>query len=574
MNELVLNEILLISQKEKRAKKVSFDPNLTVILGKNRTGKSSLLKSIPRAFSAIPEKIGNSWLEARVTNVLKFTICGAQYSILQYGDFYAIFDEAKNLLLATDNVTRQLGPYLANLFEFELKFRMRESSELISPPPAYYLLPFYIDQDVGWMKNWASFKYLTQFDSEWKKNLMEYHAGIRPNEYYKILGSISGLKVEVVAQEKDKRILTNLLEQATSKFKNVNFNIDQDAFKKEIEELLQHCQQLKIIEESLKGKLVELYSKKSSIENQIKVAESALNEARADLRYATITVYEDHVECPTCGATYENSLPERFAIAKDEDRCTHVLFKLNYALMEIKNQIEDEKTKYSQNSGTLAKIKKTLESKQEQVVLRDLIENEGKKELQNVFAVNIEAVNKVLVEQNHAIDKLKVRLKIFDDKERKAAIEKTFSGNMRAFLFDLDVHGGDQNYSRIDAKVSETGSCLPRALLAYYFSFLHVMREYSSAAFCPIILDSPNQQAQDMTNLPKMMKFIRDQRPANTQLILGTEDLCGVDFGGKIVELHEKQSLLQKSDYDEVYAEVIPLMEKAMKGSADTSSGS
>lgn len=568
MNELVLNEILLISQKEKKAKKVTFDPNLTLIVGKNRTGKSSLLKSIPRAFSAIPEKISSSWTDARVTNVLKYTICGVQYSILQYGDFYAIFDRSSNLLFSTDNVTHQLGPYLANLFEFELKFKVRDSSELISPPPAYYFLPFYIDQDVSWMKNWATFKYLSQFESEWKKNLMEYHAGIRPNEYYKVLGQISGLKVEVAEQEKDKKILIKLLEQANSKFKNVDFNIDLSAFQKEIEELLQHCQKLKIIEESLKGKLVELYSKKSSIENQITITESALNEARADLKYATFHVQEEHVDCPTCGATYENSFPERFAIAKDEDRCTHVLFKLNYELMDVKKQIETAKTKYSQNTGTLSEIQKTLESKQEQVVLRDLIENEGKKELQNVFAVNIEVVNKVLIEQNDEIGKLKTRLKVFDDKDRKAAIEKKFSESMRLFLFELDVHGGDKNYSRMDAKISETGSCLPRAYLAYYFSFLHVMREYASAAFSPIILDSPNQQAQDTTNLSKMMKFIRDRRPSNTQLILGTEDLCDVNFGGKIIELKEKQSLLQKSEYDEVYSEVIPLLEKAMKGSA------
>ena len=161
MSELVLNEILLISQKEKRAKKVSFDPNLTLITGKNRTGKSSLLKSIPRAFSAIPERISSSWTDARVTNVVKFTICGVQYSILQYGDFYAIFDESCNLLLATDQVTNGLGPYLAKLLNFELKFKVRDSSNLVSPPPAYFLLPFYIDQDSSWSKNWRTFKYLS-----------------------------------------------------------------------------------------------------------------------------------------------------------------------------------------------------------------------------------------------------------------------------------------------------------------------------------------------------------------------------------------------------------------------------
>jgi len=569
MSELVLNEILLISQKEKRAKKVSFDPNLTLITGKNRTGKSSLLKSIPRAFSAIPERISSSWTDARVTNVVKFTICGVQYSILQYGDFYAIFDESCNLLLATDQVTNGLGPYLAKLLNFELKFKVRDSSNLVSPPPAYFLLPFYIDQDSSWSKNWGAFKYLSQFTSEWKKNLMEYHAGIRPNEYYKIFGQISGLREEVTTHEKERKTLSNLLDQANKRFRKANFDIDLSAFKKEIEELLKHCRELQIIEDLLKAKLVELYSKKSSIESQIMITQTALNEARADLKHATHHIKDEHVECPTCGATYDNSFTERFAIARDEDRCTQVLFKLNYELMEVKKQIDTEKGKHSNNSATYASIKKTLESKQEQVMLRDIIENEGKKELQSVFAENIDAVTKVLIEKDGQIDSLKDRLKVFDDKDRKGAIEKQFSDNMRSFLFDLDVQvGGEKNYFRMDSKISETGSCQPRALLAYYYSFLLVMRNYSSSVFGPIIIDSPNQQAQDDINLPKMLKFIRDQKPANTQLILGTEDLCGIQFDGQVIELQEKQSLLQKTDYDEVYAEVIPLMEKAMKGTA------
>ena len=565
MRELVLNEILLISQKEKRAKKVSFDPSLTIITGKNRTGKSSLLKSIPTAFGALPEKISSSWLDARVTTVIKFTVGGADYSILQYGNFHAIFDEANNLLLASDQITRELGPYLAGLFEFELKFKMRNSSELISPPPAYYLLPFYIDQDSSWAKNWAAFKNLSQFDSDWKKNLIEYHAGIRPNGYYNTLGKMTGLKEEIALVEKERRILGSLLEQAKNRFQKANFNIDISAFKKEIEELLKHCQELKIIEDSLKAKLVELYSKKSSIENQIAITQTALNEARADLKHATYYIQEEHVDCPTCGATYENSFTERFAIARDEDRCTQVLFRLNHDLMEVRKQIDAENVKYSSNNNSIVKINKTLESKQQQVVLRDLIESEGKKELQNVFSENINALIKVLVEKNDEIDKLKSQLKVFEDKTRKAAIEKQYSDNMRSFLFELDVHTGDKNYLQMDAKISETGSCLPRALLAYYYSFLHVMRNYSSSVFSPIIIDSPNQQAQDATNLPKMLNFINNKKPANSQLILGTEDLCGIEFGGKIIELQEKQSLLQKSDYDEVYATVIPLLEKAMK---------
>ena len=46
MRRFVLKELLLISQKEKKAKLVSFHPQFTLLKGANSTGKSSLIKSI------------------------------------------------------------------------------------------------------------------------------------------------------------------------------------------------------------------------------------------------------------------------------------------------------------------------------------------------------------------------------------------------------------------------------------------------------------------------------------------------------------------------------------------------
>ncbi len=564
MNELVFNEILLFSAKEKKARKVAFDPRLTIILGKNRTGKSSLLKSIPRAFSAVPEKTHDSWISASVSCLLKFTVGTERYSILQYGEYYAIFDESNNLLLATDSVTSSLGPYLAGMFDFGVKLKPRNAEELISPPPAYYLLPFYIDQDSSWGKNWATFKNLYQLDSDWKKNLIEYHTGLKPNEYYEIIGKIGGIKENVSKQEGEKRTLNKLLTQATSRFQSINFDIDIAAFQKEIEILLKQCQDLQIIEEHHKTKLIELYSRKSSVENQIKVTESALDEARADFSYANHKIPEEHVECPTCGATYENTFAERFSIAKDEDRCSHLLFKLSYELMEIKKDIEAEKAKYNENNQAVANIKKTLEIKQGQIKLKDLIENEGKKNVRNVFETNIDDVEKAIFAMSSDMDKLKSNLKKFDDKKRKTAILNKYKDAIRLYRFQLDVQGVDKSCTSMLGTIAETGSCLPRALLAYYFSIISVMREYSSAAFAPIIIDSPITQGQDDINMPKIVEFIRDHQPVNTQLILGLEDLHGVRFDAKFINLTDKHSLLQASEYDDVYSEINPLIAKAL----------
>jgi ABC-type phosphate transport system auxiliary subunit len=565
MSELVFNEILLISQKEKKARKVEFDPRLTIILGKNRTGKSSLLKSIPRAFSAVPEINHDSWNKASVSCLVKFTIANQQYSILQYGDYYSLFDESNNLLLATDSVTKSLGPYLAGLFAFGLKLKPRNSEELISPPPAYFFLPYYIDQDSSWRKSWATFKSLGQLDKDWKKNLIDYHAGLRPNEYYDIIGKIGGIKENVTKQEAEKRTLTKLLAQANSKFQQINFDVDIAAFQKEIETLLEQCKRLQVIEELHKNKLIELYSKRSSIESQIKITEDALNEARADFGYATYKIPDEHVECPTCGATYENTFAERFAIAKDEERCTHLLFKLNYELMEVNKDIEAEKAKHNDSHKEVADIKKTLEYKQGQIRLKDLIENEGKKELLNVFETSINDAEKTIATLTADIEKLNEQLKKFRDRKRTAEIQTKFKDAMRLNCFQLDVSGTEKSYKNMTGTIAETGSCLPRALLAYYFSMLSVMREYSSSAFAPIIIDSPIQQAQDDINMPKIVQFIRDRQPDNTQVILGLEDLHGVKFdAAKVVTLTDKHSLLQTSQYDDVYSEITPLLEIAL----------
>ena len=72
----------------------------------------------------------------------------------------------------------------------------------------------------------------------------------------------------------------------------------------------------------------------------------------------------------------------------------------------------------------------------------------------------------------------------------------------------------------------EHGSEGPRGIIAFYYAFLHTARRYSSCAFCPIVIDAPNQQGQD--DMQRVMRFIIDKRPADSQVIVATEDLFGL----------------------------------------------
>jgi len=91
MKKFVLQEMFLISMSEKKAKKVKFHPQTTLILGGNDTGKSCLLKSIYSTFGAEPSTIHPNWKDAEVTSLIKFNVKDNDYYILKYGKWYAIF---------------------------------------------------------------------------------------------------------------------------------------------------------------------------------------------------------------------------------------------------------------------------------------------------------------------------------------------------------------------------------------------------------------------------------------------------------------------------------------------------
>ena len=185
MKRLRFERLELLSQKERKARAVDFHPQLTVIKGENDVGKSSVIKSLYWVLGAPPAKIHPSWVKARIKGLLTFTIDDDRFRIFRDHDTFGVFDENDTLLFATNRITSELGPFLGKLLNFQLVLSNRKGVPEI-PPPAYALLPFYIDQDNGWSKPLDSFANLGQYP-DFKKGLLEFHTGILPNEYLSLI---------------------------------------------------------------------------------------------------------------------------------------------------------------------------------------------------------------------------------------------------------------------------------------------------------------------------------------------------------------------------------------------------
>jgi hypothetical protein len=98
-------------------------------------------------------------------------------------------------------------------------------------------------------------------------------------------------------------------------------------------------------------------------------------------------------------------------------------------------------------------------------------------------------------------------------------------------------------------------------LLAYYFAYLSLVAERTTSTFCPIVVDSPRQQDIDPENWRRMLQFIESRRPSQSQMILSLVDTGGVKLSGKIFELTEKKSAMQREQYEDVAQELTPLVD-------------
>src|SRR5690625_1038367 len=560
MKRVKINEILLLSKIEKKAKRIVFHPRITVIRGANHVGKSSLLKSIYATFGADPELSHPKWKSAEVTSVIKFSVEENDYTILRRNRLYVIIDHSKEDLQTFGSVTNELGPYLASIFGIKMQTYDR-TNKLITPPPAYFFLPFYVDQDSGWKKNWSSFAYLTQLKRNWKRDIAYFHTGIKPNEFYEIKS-----KIEMYNKEnnelKSERIMTkSVLEKVTENIGDSVFEIDLSRFKKEIEELIHYYNHLKVEGEKFKEKIVTLKNYRINIEQQILILERSIKELVADYEFAIKS--EDTIECPTCGTDFDNSFAERFSIAKDEERCKDLIIEKKLELNEIEKNISNEYDSFYRNNKLIKQIKDTLQKKQEKIKLKDVIQYEGKKEINDIVNIEIKELNQRIFENKDIIDDLYEELKLYENRKRENKIKNTYKKYMGLYLDKLDVNTIPQrSYASVYANIKESGSGLPRALLAYYYSFLKTIETYSTSVFFPIIIDSPNQQDQDQENLLKMINLILEEQPENSQLILGTVTLPkDVEIEGEIIELTDKYSLLQESEYDSVLQEVNTILE-------------
>lgn len=556
MKSLRFVSMLLVSHREKKARKIEFHPSMTVIQGENDTGKSSIIKSVLLTFGAEPRGLHPKWKDASVITLVRFEVDGNNYAIYKHARSYSLFDGTDKLIGTYTNVTEELAPVIAQLFGFHLKLTDREG-RAVTPPPAYYLLPFYIDQDKGWTDKWSSFLRLGQF-SHWQERVVGYHLGLRPDRWYALSADKKDLESGKDEPTRQINALKDIRIKTHEEVSSVDFDIDVDAFRIEIERLLHECSELRNKESAYKSRISNLATEKIRLEAQIEIVAKTHDELSADYKLSQ-SLQGSSVACPTCGVEHENSFAERFAIAQDTETCNDLLASLHADLEALRNDSRKTTLRLQNATNERQRISNILATKQGKLKLQDVIRIEGKKSLLSHLDAEMDEHLAAIGAIDIKIEEIEGQMKRYENKERTRAIKEQFGEAFRRNALTLGVNTlPDSAFGHVNPSIDESGSDLPRALLAYFYAVLFRIRENDGATFFPIIIDAPNQQEQDAGNLEKMLTFIRDKAPEGSQVLLGLVDDKNVEFGGKTIRLDDKYSVLSESQYRSVCKEIAP----------------
>lgn len=548
MSRLRFKKLWLVSETTRTAKKIEFHPNRTMLVGRNHTGKSTVVKHIFQTLGCPTKGKSERWDNLAIS-VLEFQLNDRSYTVYRKSNVYALRDDESFAVRVTTSYS-EWSDIIASLFDFRLMLPTHQDSLAQATPP-YLFLPYYMDQDGSWLQQWNSFDKLSQF-ANWKKPLAAYVTGQRPNGYYIAKFEESKAKVSLTQLNQDLGVVQNALARVRKTLPRPSVNLNVDAFKQEISEILRISNVLKNEQESLRKKAFDLVAQRESLTSQISMAREALRDLEGDLKYLTESKTDSAITCPTCGTDHESGFPLRLELIDDAATLRQVIAELESEYRKVVEQLADIHGKINRVKWRITDIDKILQTKKGMLRLQDVVDSQSSEAIRSAFAKDIDSLKRQIASQEKIANDAKFKVEQFAIAERTKAINDFYAERIQLFASELEVRDLREDVKkRPDANIVASGSALPRSLLAYQFAVLHTAKEKGDAKHFPVIIDSPNQQGQDAGHLKQMLTFIVKRIPNDQQLILAVEDRPNdFSFDGSVVELNHPFGLLDAGLYD------------------------
>lgn len=557
MKNLLFENIWILSHKDRRARKIGFHPKKNLIVGRNHTGKSSLIKALFLTLGARPQGELAQWDESAVS-LVDFRVDQIRFRVLHQSRYRALFDIEGKLITATGDHS-EWSESFASATGFNLVLTDK-NLETVPADPRCFFLPFYINQDGSWQSGWDTFTGMQQYRAPIRP-ILEYFTGIKPPEYYEVKSKRDQEQKQLDELHKEQRFLEKAKERFGKSLSLTGPKVHPENFDLEIEQLTKEVTSLNKRQEALRDTAVRQREVLENIQLQIRLAKDALATYDSDAKYLQ-TEPREHLVCPTCGAEHAESFLDILTYAEDARLLHDLVVQLQEDMHKGAKQYQKTQVELQQLNSNYGRITDILETRRGDLHFQQVVDSMGAESAFRAFEDEGAALKSDIDQRLSMIEVLDGKLNALTDKKRSKAILSEFRDAYSAALMRLNLPTLDTSGARLTSRPDLSGSGGPRSVLAYYGAIWHVCYGTGASFAVPLVIDSPNQQGQDDINLPKVLTYLASYLPTQAQVIVGSEIDTDHEFDSKLV-LDEPYKLLKESEYSEI-EQLLEPMRKAM----------
>lgn len=159
MLNLKFKRLLILSNSIKSANQFEFSETLNLITAvDNSVGKSTLVKLLFWGVGCEPT-LDTNWDTTDSKTIVEFNVDTNDYIVKRYKNQISLKINNEDFV-DYEKITGEYSQKVAEILEFKALLPNRSSGLMETPPPAFYFLPFYIDQKRSWSKAWDNFEKL------------------------------------------------------------------------------------------------------------------------------------------------------------------------------------------------------------------------------------------------------------------------------------------------------------------------------------------------------------------------------------------------------------------------------
>lgn len=560
MKRLMIRKLIVISQSESRSLEVPFEKGLNIILGGNKTGKSSIIKSIFTTLGCECKRVEADWKKLVSTYLLFFKYGERQFCIVRQDKKFQIFENINNdfSCIIETNAFHEYSNCLMDILEIKMPCISKDGKQFNITPPLLFRFQ-YIDQDEGWSKIADSFKNVA-YIKDWKANTNKYVCGYLDDSYY----ALQAQKAEHILERDDKKKELNYNQNFVSRITSTLTRIEDiesvEDVTTDIELLLAKAEELRKLQFSYNAEMTVLENDIYINQHKLHIVEHNLIETKKDIEYAM--TQEDELICPFCGTIYSNGINEQLNITSDYAHCENLIAELKSSISVATKELEELKNKYNDVSVEIQSIEQKVQNTQELLSYSSFYKSKGQFEIYESCKRQLDLLQG---EINSCVSKIAItdeKINEKKSKERSKDIREDIERYCRTLADAINVPKTFIKLRDFVQVINRTGSETPRLVYMYQSALYLYNLERAYSPFNFYVVDTPNQQGQDTENLGSIFKSLELFLSDEGQVIVGTERETGMEEkASNVIKLTGKRRCLNNINYKKH----IELLEKLQK---------